>query len=155
MFPVIDTFVAGENAMLLLRTIFKQEFLRVGSCWFCTTLTDFYLPYLDNFSFFGRRHYEFHEWRVFLFGSLVQVWRRLCFAMSVVHKMLSTLRPLLYYYKRLPNVTRKTREREILFHYALCNILLWILRLSFSENTKVISKTRFSIKTFKSRQILN
>ena len=49
--------------LLLLGTIFKEWFCKVASCCFYMILTDSYLLYMDNFSFFGQSYNDFHIWK--------------------------------------------------------------------------------------------
>ena len=77
----LGTFVAGRSELLLLGTIFKESFCKVASCCFYMILTDSYLLYMDNLSFFGRSYNDFHIWKVFLFlGTLCKFYTILFFS---------------------------------------------------------------------------
>ena len=59
--------VAGRSNLLLLRRFSKEWIFRVPSFCFYMILTDSYLLYLDNLSFFGRSYNNFHIWEMFPF----------------------------------------------------------------------------------------
>ena len=65
--PLVGCVRSWRKGVAVAATIFKEWFFRVASCCFYIILTDLYLLYMDNFSFFGRNYNVFLIWEVFPF----------------------------------------------------------------------------------------
>ena len=130
--------------MLLLRTKFKQGLFRVSSCCFHIISPDSYLLYMNNLSFFGPRHNEFHLCKLFPFWRLSTRFNTFLFIRNQMFKKRIKQSDVCWYVK---DFSKQLRDVQKIVSSSLpCNRLFWILGTKTFINWELENKIKSDLE---------